>query len=201
MTINPSLRRALLTVAMAVAVSRGAFAEDRQIRGFMGSTFGAGTSFFKPDDSIGKNLVVGGSAVFIGEIFGIEADVADVPGFFESDASPLVIGSRVTTVTGNIVIAAPHKMTEYSLRPYIVGGGGLMRIRTTSSLNIFDVSSFLPSFDVGAGVVGFLTNRAGICWEVRRFQNIGGKANTAGLTFGPEDLSFWRGTMSIAIRY
>jgi hypothetical protein len=201
MTSHSALRRTLLTVTVAAAMCPAAEAEDRQIRGFAGATFSASTSFFKPDDSIGKNLVVGGSAVFIGEILGVEADISDVPGFFESDESALVIGSRVTTVTGNIVIAAPHKITEYSLRPYIVGGGGLMRIRTTSSLNIFDVSSFLPAFDVGAGVVGFLTNRAGICWEVRRFQNIGGKSNTAGLTFGPEDLSFWRATMAIAVRY
>ena len=112
-----------------------------------------------------------------------------------------MIGSRVTTVTGNVVIAAPHKMTEYSLRPYVVGGGGLMRVRTTTSLNLFDVSSFLPAFDVGVGVVGFLTNRVGVCWDVRRFQNIGGKSNTVGLSFGREHLSFWRATMAVAIRY
>jgi len=112
-----------------------------------------------------------------------------------------VIDSRVTTVTGNLVIAAPRRMTEYSLRPYLVAGGGLMRIRTLTAQNVFDVSSFLPAFDVGAGVVGFLTNRAGVGWEIRRFQNIGGKSNTAGLTFGPEDLSFWRATMMVAIRY
>jgi len=189
-------------MAGLLLASHPAHAGDRQIRPFVGATFGAGTTFFRPaDDSLGKNLVVGASAVFIGELFGVEADVADIPGFFESDRSPLVIGSRVTTVTGNVVIAAPHKMTEYSLRPYVVGGGGLMRVRTTSSLNVFDVSSFLPAFDVGAGVVGFLTSRVGICWEVRRFQNIGGKDNTAGLTFGGEDLSFWRATMSVAFRY
>ena len=112
-----------------------------------------------------------------------------MPGFFESDSSALVRGSRVTTVTGNFVVAAPHRMTEYSLRPYVVGGGGLMRVRTTTSLNVFDVSSFLPAFDVGVGVVGFLTNRVGVCWDVRRFQNIGGNANTAGLSFGRRTIS------------
>jgi hypothetical protein len=201
MTAQATARRAMLVATVLLVTTRAAIAGDRQIRPFVGATFGAGTSFFKPDDSIGKNLVIGASAVFIGEIFGVEADVADVGGFFESDESALVIGSRVTTVTGNLVIAAPHKMTEYGLRPYVVAGGGLMRIKTTSSLNIFDVSSFLPSFDLGAGVVGFITKRVGVSWELRRFQNIGGRSNTGGLTFGPEDLSFWRGTMSVAFRY
>jgi len=205
-----SARRSILLTAGLLLLPHAALAGDRQIRPFFGAAFNAGSTFFRPpsntsptpaDDSIGKNLVLGASAVFISEIFGIEADVADVPGFFESDASALVIDSRVTTFTGNLVIAAPHRMTEYSLRPYLVAGGGLMRIRTTTSLNLFDVSSFLPAFDVGAGVVGFLSNRVGVGWEVRRFQNIGGRSNTAGLTFGPEDLSFWRATMLVAIRY
>ena len=205
-----SAPRSILVAAGLLLLPHAALAGDRQVRPFFGATFNAGSTFFRPpsntsptpaDDSIGKNLVIGASAVFISEIFGIEADVADVPGFFESDASALVIDSRVTTFTGNLVIAAPHRMTEYSLRPYVVAGGGLMRIRTTTSLNLFDVSSVLPAFDVGAGVVGFVSNRFGVGWEVRRFQNIGGRSNTAGLTFGPEDLSFWRATMLVAIRY
>ena len=210
MRIAASARRSIFLVAGLLFLPEPALAGDRQIRPFFGATFNAGTSFFRPpsnvtptpaDNPIGKNLILGASAVFIGELFGIEADVGDVPGFFESDASALVIDSRVTTVTGNFVIAAPARMTEYSLRPYVVAGGGLMRIRTTTSLNVLDVSSYLPAFDVGAGVVGFLTNRVGVGWEVRRFQNIGGKSNTAGLTFGPEDLSFWRATMLFSFRY
>jgi len=199
---SASARRSLVMAAGLMLLPHTVLAGDRQIRPFAGATFNAGTTFVSPaGGSIGKNLILGASGVFISEIFGIEADVADVPGFFESDASPLVIDSRVTTVTGNLVIAAPRRMTEYSLRPYLVAGGGLMRIRTLTAQNVFDVSSFLPAFDVGAGVVGFLTNRAGVGWEIRRFQNIGGKSNTAGLTFGPEDLSFWRATMMVAIRY
>ena len=57
------------------------------------------------------------------------------------------------------------------------------------------------AFDVGGGIVGFLTNRAGVAWEVRRFQTIGHKADNGGLSFGPEDLSFWRATMSVVVRY
>jgi hypothetical protein len=207
MTIHSAAWRTLLLTTVLVAMARGAAAEDRQIRGFIGATFGGGTNIVDPADPIprGKaNLILGGSAVFLGEMFGVEVDVGDVPGFFESDSSPLVLGSRVTTITGNIVVAAPHRMTEYSLRPYLVGGGGLMRVRTLTSLNVFDVSTFLPSLDVGAGVVGFLTDRAGICWEIRRFQSvgrgIGGSDN--GLSFGEKQrLSFWRATMAIAIRY
>jgi hypothetical protein len=206
MTIRSAARTLLLTAAL-VAIARGAAADERQLRGFIGATFGGGTNIVDPADPIprGKaNLILGGSGVFLGNMFGVEVDIGDVPGFFESDSSPLVLDSRVTTVTGNIVVAAPQRMTEYSLRPYIVGGGGLMRVRTLTSLNIFDVSTFFPTLDVGAGVVGFLTNRAGVCWEIRRFQSVGHGTggSTNGLSFGEkQQLSFWRATMAIAIRY
>jgi hypothetical protein len=177
-------------------------AGDRQIRPFIGATFGGGTTFVDLEHVVGKaNVAIGGSAVFLGEVFGAEVDVADAPGFFESGDTHLVFGSRVTTITGNVVVAAPHRLTEYSLRPYFVGGAGLMRVRTTTASNVFDVSSVIPALDVGVGVVGFLTNRLGVSWDVRRFQSVGSNTGNGGLSFGEERLSFWRATMAVAIRY
>jgi len=183
-------------------MSRRSYAADRQIRPFVGATFGGGTTFVDLEHVVGDaNPAIGASAVFLGEVFGAEVDVADAPGFFESDGKHLVFGSRVTTISGNVVVAAPRRLTEYSLRPYFVGGGGLMRIRTTTASNVFDISSTIPAVDVGAGIVGFLTNRVGVCWEIRRFQGIG-STTTAGLTWSDEErLSFWRATMAVAIRY
>ena len=76
------------------------------------------------------HLALGVSLVTLGEVFGVDIDLADAPGFFESGDRHLVLGGRVTTVTGNVVIAAPRRLTEYSLRPYFVGGAGLMRVCT-----------------------------------------------------------------------
>ena len=84
---------------------------------------------------------------------------------------------------------------------YFVGGAGLMRVRTTTQFNVFDVSSVIPAFDVGVGAVGFLTNRIGVSWDLRRFQSVGSNTGNGGLSFGEERLSFWRATMAVAIRY
>ncbi len=195
-------RSTIVLVAGLLLLSARTYAEDRQIRGFIGATFGAGTTLLDFGDVTGKaNLVIGGSAVFLGEMFGTEIEVADAPGFFDSDNNSLLRGSRVTTVSGNLIVAAPRRMTEYSLRPYLVGGGGLMRVRQTTLYNVFDVSSITPMLDVGVGVVGFLTNRTGVCWELRRFQSVGGDTGSVGLSWGDEHLSFWRATMAVAIRY
>jgi hypothetical protein len=200
--IRRALRNPVVLMTGLLLLSARTYAEDRQIRPFVGATFGGGTTFVDLDHVVGKaNRAIGASAVFLGELFGAEIDVADAPGFFESDGKHLVFNSRVTTLSGNIVVAAPHRLTEYSLRPYFVGGGGLMRVSTTTASNVFDISTVIPAFDVGVGVVGFLTNRTGICWEIRRFQSVGSNTGTTGLSFGDEQLSFWRATMGVAIRY
>ena len=192
----------MVMVAAALLIAPRASAGDRQIRPFIGATFGGGTTFFDAEEAVGKpHLAIGASAVFLGEMFGTEIEIADAPGFFKSDPNSLLRGSRVTTISGNVIVAAPRRMTEYSLRPYLVGGGGLMRVRTTTLLNVFDVSSITPMLDVGVGVVGFLTNRTGVCWELRRFQSVGGDTGSVGLSWGDEHLSFWRATMGVAIRY
>ena len=202
MRFRGAARSTLVLLTGLLLMSARTHAEDRQIRPFIGVTFGGATTFVDLEHVVGgANLAIGASAVFLGEVFGAEVEVADAPGFFESGDNSLVRGSRVTTISGNVVVAAPHRMTEYSLRPYFVGGGGLMRVRTTTAQNVFDVSTVMPVLDVGVGVVGFMTNRIGVYWEVRRFQSVGNNTPNVGLSFGDEHLSFWRATMAVAIRY
>ena len=203
MRVRGAARRPMVLVAGLLLMSARPHAADRQIRPFVGATFGGGTTFVDPEKAVGKpNPAIGASAVFLGEVFGAEVDIADAPGFFESgDNQQLVLRSRVTTISGNVVVAAPHRLTEYSLRPYFVGGAGLVRVRTTTAFSVFDVSTVIPALDVGVGAVAFLTNRIGVCWDVRRFQSVGSNTGNVGLSFGEEHLSFWRATMAVVIRY
>lgn len=191
-----------MALAAVLTIAAPATAADKQIRPFIGSTFGGSTTFVDWDKVTGKpNLVVGVSLVTIGEIFGVDVDLADAPGFFEGDRH-LVLGSRVTTLTGNVVIAAPRRMTEYTLRPYFVGGAGLMRVYADDYFGVFKVDRILPAFDAGGGVLMFLTNKVGASFEVRRFQNFYHESNDLGLTItGSERLSFWRAGVSLALRY
>jgi hypothetical protein len=199
-----SVPSAPVLAALLLVGSTRASAADRQVRPFVGATF-AGSTTFVPvveETVTGPNLALGANAAWLGEIFGVEADVADVPGLFGSGENNLVRSSRVTTISGNLIIAAPHRLTEYALRPYAVVGGGVMRIRTTTAFNVFDLSTTMPAFDVGAGALGFITNSVGICWEVRRFQGRRSvQPGESGLSLGTESLSFWRGTMAVVIRY
>jgi hypothetical protein len=193
---------AMGVLATAIAAPATVFAADSQIRPFIGSTFHGDTSFVDLEHAApGQNLVVGVSWVTLGDVFGFDAELADAPGFFQSGNRHLVLSSRVTTVTGNVIISAPRRFTEYTLRPYFVAGGGLMRVRIDDSLDALPVSRVLPAFDVGGGVMTFFTNHVGVSGEMRRFQNLYRQSEENGLTFGNERLSFWRATVAFVYRY
>lgn len=189
----------LLLVLLLLHAGRAS--AEWQMKPWLGTTFAAGTTFLDLDKGASvRHVAVGVTGLRLGEIFGVEADVAHVPRFFQSGGtfSDLVLGSSVTTVTGNVVVAAPRRWTEYTLRPYFVGGVGLMRARIDDASNTLSVSSNLAAWDMGVGVTGFLSDRFGVSWDVRRFRSVGGQE--PGVSDGPR-LSFWRANMALAIRY
>jgi len=193
------MRIALLALTLLLLRSAPAGAEW-QLRPFVGLTFGGGTTFFDLERAAGgSNVVVGFNGVLLGELVGIDADIGYGPGFFQKGGQHLVTRSSATTMTGNVVLALPRRLAEFSLRPYIVGGAGLMQVRITDAGAVLGVSSTLPAVDVGGGVTGFLSDRVGLSWDVRRFRSFGGKAR--GLSFGQEQLSFWRANMALVFRY
>ena len=174
-------------------------AAEWQLRPFAGVTFGAATTFVSTE--VGARLALGVSGVLLGNVVGLEGDVERVPGLFQN-AEPLltVASSSATTVTGNLIVAVPRRLTEYTLRPYFVGGVGLMRARIDRPAGGegLRVASTLPAMDVGGGVTGFLSDRVGLSWEGRWFRSVSG--SSVGLSIGDEKVSFWRATMAVAIR-
>ena len=171
-----------------------------QLRPFLGVTFGGRTTFFDLEQaSDSPNLVIGFNSVLLGELIGFDADLGYAPGFFQSGGQHLVTRSSATTLTGNVVVALPRRLTEFTLRPYFVGGAGFMQARINDPSKVLGVSSTLPAVDLGGGVTGFLSDRIGVSWDVRHFRSFGGKAR--GLSFGREQLSFWRANMALVFRY
>lgn len=178
-------------------------AAEKQIKPFIAVGFGGSTTIVDFERAAGTPAtIIGVGAAVLGDLVGLDIDVARAPGFFQSGDQTLVLASSVTTVTGNIVLTLPRRMTEYSLRPYFVAGGGVMRVYIDDSLGALPISETLATMDLGGGVTGFVTNRIGLCWEVRRFRSFSRKPRSQGVSIGPEEqLSFWRASMALAIRY
>jgi hypothetical protein len=201
-------RRAGLAATLAfvaAAMAAPASAQDRQIRGFIGTTFAGSSTFVDlttEDAPSHPHFTLGAQATWLWEVFGIDVDVADTPGFFEGGGTNLIIKSRVTSFTGNVVIGVPRRMTEYSLRLYFVGGGGIMRVSWEDALGVFDTTKVVPAVDFGVGAQGFLTKTVGLSWELRRFQRVGEPPPLTGITVGgSEQLSYWRAHMGVVVRY
>jgi len=194
----------VLALAILLFLPAHALAEW-QIKPFLGVTFGGGTTLVDLDHAAGSpNLVIGVDAALVGNVIGVEVDLSRAPGFFESGDQHLVQRSSVTTLTGNVVLAPPRRLTEYTLGPYFVVGGGLMRARSNDLLGLLTVASTLPAMDFGGGVNGFLSSRFGLSWDARYFRSVGGK-ELRGSSLGPqqasEQLSFWRTSMGFVWRY
>jgi Outer membrane protein beta-barrel domain len=183
--------------------SSSAVSAEWQLKPFLGVTFGGATTFFDHEFAVGgANVVFGTTGVLLGEVFGVEGDFGYGPGFFTKEGV-LVLGSRATTLTGNVVVALPRRLSEYSLRPYFVGGGGFLHVSTETSLGQLPVNSTLPVMDLGGGVTGFLSRRIGVNWDIRYFRS-GSRPERPGeekQSFGDEQLSFWRAHTALAIRF
>jgi hypothetical protein len=178
-------------------------AAEWQIKPFLGLT-GGGHSTFVSTDPGGNppSAVLGASGGWLGEVVGFEGDIGYTPGFFHSGVFNVISGSGVTTLTGNVVIAMPRHLTDYTLRLYFVGGAGMMRVNIEGVNLGLLASQTMPAMDLGGGATGFLTKRIGINWDVRRFRSLGAiDERNSNSPLGPEPFSFWRASMALAIRY
>jgi hypothetical protein len=191
---------------MALMAPSSAGAETEwQIRPFAALTFGGGTTLLDLDFASGKlKTAIGVSAGLLGDVLGFDVDLSHSPGFFTGDTKNIA-QSSVTTFTGNVIVGAPRSATEFTLRPYFVGGFGVMRAHSyPSSSGALEVNMTRPAVGIGGGVSGSLTDRTGLSWELRHFRSVG-EVDPRGQSVGPESagekLSFWRANMALVIRY
>jgi hypothetical protein len=173
-------RIALLAFAAALATP-GTAAADWLLSPYVGLQFAADTNllvgFAGNDES--KFMFGSSFGVLSDGVLGIEADVAFVPGFFES--ALITQGSRVTTIMGNVIVAAPLGATQYGLRPYAVAGGGFIHSSGTSDQLAEVIDSTVLGMNVGGGAIGPISPRSSLRFDVR--------------------YSFWRATAGLAFRF
>jgi hypothetical protein len=188
------------TLAVLIALVPSVARAEWQLKPFGGITFGGTTTFVNLDDVAGSpKLNLGASVLWQGNIIGLEGDVATTAGFFSGEKK-LILKSHVATVTGNLVVALPRNVAQYGLRPYVVGGLGIMQVGFFDNLNLLPFSDVLTAWDLGGGATGFLNDFVGLNWDVRLFRSLKTQKSVSGFSFGPEQLSFRRATMGLSVR-
>jgi len=192
---------AALLLVLTVGVS--AVSADWLLVPFLGVKIDGQTNLIDIDQAAGAvKMATGVSVLLVGNgPIGVEADVGYLPGFFDSkERGGLVAHSNVTTLTGNVLVTVPASFSRDSLRPYVVGGVGLMHTGIGDRLDIFTVSSNFLALGVGGGAIGRLTPRTSLRFDLRRFQNLT-EARGQVVGFGPSRLTFWRASVGLAFRY
>ena len=131
-------------------------------------------------------------------LLGFEADVGYSPRFFERSSGALVARSHVITVMGNFVLSVPQEITGDSLRPFVSGGAGWMRIGIDDVAGLLPVKSNLFGINVGGGATGRLTDVSSLRFELRYFKSI---TNDEEAVREGTSLSFWRAGVGLTLRY
>lgn len=175
----------------------------------IGVTFGKGTNLFliggtteESDRSLGLTISRLGDG-----ILGFEGGVVRTPRFFQSDTGDqsFIETSRVLTAMGNVVLTTPRLWTEYSLRPFVSGGVGLLDLLIDYGEDEgepFKVDASVWGVNVGGGAIGFLSDRTGVRFEARYFSTLGRKdfGPLATPDGSPARLHFFTASIGLVIR-
>jgi hypothetical protein len=205
--VRPLLRILTLLGILTVSVPAAASA-DWQIAPFLGLTFQGDTSINDPEGGAGNvHWHIGGAVTLLGAgPFGVEGLAVYTPGFFETDEpTPLATNSRSFALMGNFVLATPRSWNEYGLRPYVSGGMGLLHGSYNYPVEeLQGVRANLLGYNVGGGAIGFLTDRAGLRFDLRYFGTLNPRETQPGdvaISFGPVRISYWTAGVGVVFKY
>ena len=125
-------------------------------------------------DTIESQANFGVSAAWMGAgAFGFEFDAGWVPDFFDTgndDAAALVSESSIGSYMFNVMVGVPVGGQEgLGLRPYGSGGLGAIQTRVESDLGLVDSDESNLGWNLGGGVMGFLTDKVGLRGDIRYF--------------------------------
>jgi opacity protein-like surface antigen len=205
-----SLRKWLVIagmVAIIPAVSPRTVSAEWVVTPFLGWNFngsadvqGTGGSDFS--DKFEKKLNYGVSLATGSGPVGFELDFGYSPNFFETGTTgsgfDFTNDSNVTTLMANAIIGPTG---GGAVRPYVVGGVGLIRTNVQDAGQFFDVTTKNDfGFDLGGGVMGFFSQNVGIRGDIRYFRSFSGSdENPTGL--GVSDFNFWRGSVGVSFKF
>jgi opacity protein-like surface antigen len=197
------LKRCAIVAALVTVLAPATARADWLFTPNIGMTFGGAADGR-------EHLTYGASIGWMGGgIFGFEADFQYTPEFFEGndDDIDLFDSSNVLTLMGNAIFGVPiGGQSGAGFRPFGIVGVGLLQTNQTTVDDAFDVDSSEFGFNVGAGVMGFATDRVGFRGDVRyvrSFDDLDGvSVNDNGITgISAGDFDFWRANFGVIFRW
>jgi hypothetical protein len=196
----------VLAAALSLAAARPASAEWH-LTPTIALTFHAKTNAPLGDIApIGTHPSFGGAVAVLGAgIIGVEGIGVFTPTFMSDDpaVTAVVQSSSVLAIMGNVVITTPRRWTEYSLRPYVSGGFGVIHLSVTdvgpAGVPILPTKTNAPAIDIGGGAIGFFSKHTGMRFDLRYYRRIGAASQALLATDKPE-VSFMTASVGVVFR-
>jgi hypothetical protein len=192
--------RGLAICVLALALPRAAGAEWH-FTPMIGETFLGRTSIIDLEAATDKHHKdLGGSIALLGKGgLGVEGLIVSTPGFFQTGDRDLLKKSRTLALMGNFMVTAPRRWTEYTLRPFVSGGFGLLNASRTEVAAVFPTTLNMTGYNIGGGAIGFLSRRTGVRFDVRYYNNIG-SGDTNAACIGPCQLRYMTVSVGAVLR-
>ena len=194
-----AIKTLLLTAAAALVLAPMQARADGWVTPWIGSAFGS--SIENGRGTFGVSAGGMGAGVVGGEV-----DFGYNPSFFGTQTD--FGNNSVLNFMGNLIVGVPIGGTYgKSVRPYVVGGVGLIRtqidgatgtnfLRPASSDNMF-------GWDAGVGVMGFFNDHVGLRGELRYLRGTHDMNDSTGINsidFNGNKLHFWRPSIGVVFR-
>jgi len=188
------IKSLIIASAAAVVLAPMQARADGFVTPWVGSAFGSNIN--------NGQATIGVSAGGMGAgIIGGEMDFGWSPSFFgtKSDFG----NNTVMNLMGNVIIGVPIGGTHGAgVRPYVVGGIGLVRTQIDGG-TIAKVSSSNNMFgwDAGGGVMGYFSDHVGLRGDVRYLRATSDlNSGVSSLDLSGNQLHYWRATVGVVFR-
>lgn len=191
-------RRALvLGIFLLVLLAGGASRADAQgfIAPFIGFNYGGDSqcpTFNAPCEEKSNNL-----GVAFGRLgtLGFETDFGYVKNFFGDTAG---IASNLLTISTNLLIAPRIG----PVRPYVLGGVGVIRTRVESiQSGVLSLSNTNIGYDLGVGLMVFAGSHVGVRGDLRRFKSFDESGLFSILPGSNEKIQFNRASAALVLAF
>lgn len=180
----------VLTMAAMLALPSAAQAQ-LHLSPFAGVNFGGDTTTTSGTAGVSVNFMVN-------KTFGLEAEIAHTPSFFEQDG--FLTQRSLTTLTGSIIAAVP--IGSDKLRPFLVAGIGVLRPNLAEAGDVLGLDGKTTALSVGGGLMGFVNEHVGFRGDLRYLRGLKKSDldnNVLGVDFSR--FSFWRTTAGLVVRF
>jgi hypothetical protein len=190
--------RYVVTIAILLGLTSAPARADGFIIPFVGFNFGgdSGNGCATLTDCQQKRLNLGVSFVSMGPVFGLEEDISYAKHFF-GEGPGIGPDNSVFSAMTNLLIG----VGTGPVRPYVVGGVGLIRPHVPSVAGSFtSLGSGQNAFgyDVGGGLTGMFGKHFGVRGDVRLFRTV---QDVNVFIFTGQKLEFWRASVGLALAF